>query len=102
MLDAIGAVGIARCFTFGGAKNRPLYDPETVANLSVLSPTRVSSAEYTKNGRENKSTVDHFYEKLLHVKSLLQTDAGRRIAEQRHELMEHFLVQLTKEILGES
>lgn len=102
MLDAIGAVGIARCFTFGGAKDRPLYNPATVGEMSIVDPTRVTSREYLNRTRENAATVDHFYEKLLHVKSLLQTEAGRRIAEKRHEVMESFLLQLTREIKGQA
>lgn len=88
-LDAIGAVGIARAFAFGGAKKRKLYDLEEVPR------DKMTEAAYRK---KEVATVTHFYEKLLKVKGLMVTKEGRRLAEERHAFMENFLVQLTKEI----
>lgn len=92
-LDAIGAIGAARCFTFGGAKGRALYDPDQPPR------TDLTKAEYAA-GSANPTSVAHFYEKLLKLKDLMKTDAGRRRAQKRHEFMEAFLHQLDEEIAG--
>jgi uncharacterized protein len=92
-LDAIGAVGIARCFTYGGHKKRPLYDPE----VPLLE--EVSQAQYMDKSRE-APTINHFYEKLFKLKGMMKTTAGKRIAEERHAFMEQFVVQFFKEIEG--
>lgn len=88
-LDAIGAVGIARAFAFGGAKNRKLYNLEEVPR-----------AEMTEEAYRKKevATVTHFYEKLLKIKGLMVTEEGKRLAKERHAFMESFLAQLKSEI----
>lgn len=92
-LDAIGAIGIARCFNYGGFKNRPLYDPEIKPNLNM------SKTEY-KNS--NAPTINHFYEKLLLLKDRMNTDTGKAIAFERHNYMLQFLDQFFKEWNGVS
>lgn len=88
-LDAIGAIGIARTFAFGGARGRKLYDADETARMNM------SEAEY--RGKKTAS-VTHFYEKLLLLKDLMVTKEGKRLAEQRHAFMEAFLKQLDSEI----
>ena len=91
-LDAIGAVGIARTFNYGGFKNRALYNPEIVPNLNM------SKEEY-KNSQA--PTINHFYEKLLLLKDKMNTETGRKIAQGRHHFMEKFLSQFYAEWDGE-
>ena len=88
-LDAIGAIGIARTFAFGGARGRKLYDTDEIVRDNM------SETEY--RGKETAS-VTHFYEKLLLLKELMVTEEGKRLAEQRHDYMEGFLKQLDYEI----
>ncbi|MBV6401803.1 MAG: putative protein YedJ [Anaerolineales bacterium] len=88
-LDAIGAIGIARAFAFGGYKNRPLYDPAS-------SPQLHQTFEQYKNS--NSDTINHFHEKLLLLKDKMNTATAKRIAEQRHEVMVQFLNQFMDEI----
>lgn len=90
-LDAIGAVGIARCFNYGGFKNRPLYDPEIKPNLNM------TKTEYKAT---KAPTINHFYEKLLLLKDQMNTKTGRRIAADRHKYMEGFLKQFYDEWEG--
>ncbi|MFN8461837.1 MAG: HD domain-containing protein [Anaerolineales bacterium] len=87
-LDAIGAIGIARAFAYGGYKNRPLYDPTS-------SPQLHATFEQYKNS--NSDTINHFHEKLLLLKDKMNTATAKRIAEQRHEVMMKFLDQFMKE-----
>lgn len=87
-LDAIGAIGIARCFNYGGFKNRALYDPEIEPNLNM------TKEEYKKS---TAPTINHFYEKLLLLKDKMNTKTGKNIALQRHEFMELFLNQFFNE-----
>lgn len=87
-LDALGAIGIARTFNYGGFKGRPLYDPKIKPNLNM------SKAEYKAS---NAPTINHFYEKLLLLKDRMNTETGRRLAEERHRFMELFLEQFYKE-----
>ena len=93
-LEAIGAVGMARCFAYSGAKYRPLYVPD-------LAPIANMSAEqYNKQTLENKSTaINHFHEKLLLIKDKMQTETGKSMANQRHDYMLAFLKQFELEIL---
>ena len=90
-LDAIGAIGIARCFNYGGFKNRALYNPEIKPNLNM------TKAEY-KNS--NAPTINHFYEKLLLLKDQMNTKTGKRIALERHKYMEGYLKQFYAEWEG--
>lgn len=91
-LDAIGAIGIARCFNYGGFKDRALYNPEVKPNLNM------TKAEY-KNS--NAPTINHFYEKLLLLKDQMNTKTGKRIALERHNYMKGFLKQFYAEWEGE-
>lgn len=88
-LDAMGAIGIARTFAYGGAKGRKLYDAKEGIRTSM------SEAEYRT---KETASVTHFYEKLLLLKNLMTTPGGKRIAEERHTFMESYLKQLAKEI----
>ncbi|WP_299064074.1 HD domain-containing protein [uncultured Polaribacter sp.] len=90
-LDAIGAIGIARCFNYGGFKNRALYNPEIIPNLNM------TKEEY-KNS--NAPTINHFYEKLLLLKDKMNTASGKKIATERHLFMETFLKQFYEEWNG--
>jgi uncharacterized protein len=83
-LDAIGAIGIARTFNYGGFKNRKLYDPAIQHNLNL------SKEEY-KNS--TAPTINHFYEKLLLLKDKMNTETGKKLAIERHKFMEAFLKQ---------
>ena len=91
-LDALGAIGIARAFNYGGFKNRALYDPEIKPNLTM------SPSEYKAS---KAPTINHFYEKLLLLKELMNTETGTRIAEERHKFMENFLTHFYSEWKGE-
>ncbi len=87
-IDAIGAIGIARCFVYTGAKGRVIHDP----NIEVRE--NMSKEEY----RNNEGTaINHFYEKLLKLKDLMNTDTGKRIAHERHLFMQSFLEQFYSE-----
>lgn len=81
-LDAIGAIGIARTFNYGGFKNRKLYDPSIKPNLEMTKEAYKASTD---------PTINHFYEKLLLLKDKMNTKTGRHIAEQRHQFMELYL-----------
>jgi uncharacterized protein len=90
-LDAIGAIGIARCFNYGGFKNRPLYDPSIKPNLTM-------SKETYKNA--TSPSINHFYEKLLLLKDQMHTKTAQRIASKRHDFMTAFLTQFYQEWEG--
>ncbi|WP_426094179.1 HD domain-containing protein [Flavobacterium sp. DSR2-3-3] len=91
-LDAIGAIGIARTFNYGGFKNRAIYDPKIAPNSSM------TKEEYKKN---DSPTLNHFYEKLLLLKDKMNTETGKQIAQERHRYMEGFLAQFYAEWGGE-
>lgn len=90
-LDAIGAIGIARTFNYGGFKGRKLYDPKIRPNL-IMSPSEYKAS--------NAPTINHFYEKLLLLKDGMNTETGRQIAADRHLFMESFLQQFYDEWEG--
>ncbi|APY08566.1 phosphohydrolase [Winogradskyella sp. J14-2] len=91
-LDAIGAIGIARCFNYGGFKNRALYNPDIAPNLNM------TKAEYKA---AKAPTINHFYEKLLLLKDQMHTLTAKSIAENRHAFMEAYLKQFFEEWNGE-
>jgi len=91
-LDAIGAIGIARAFNYGGFKNRPLYDPG-------IPPNQALTKEEYKNSVS--PTINHFYEKLLLLKDLMNTATGKKVAEERHRFMEIYLDKFYLEWEGE-
>ena len=91
-LDALGAIGIARTFNYGGHKGRALYDPDILPNLNMS-----KEAYRTSTG----PTLNHFYEKLLLLKDRMYTAGGKRLAQQRHDFMVTFLEAFTREWSGE-
>lgn len=90
-LDAIGAIGIARAFNYGGFKNREIYNPNIAPDLQMTKEVYKNSAA---------PTINHFYEKLLLLKNKMNTPAGRSMAEERHLFMETFLQQFYQEWAG--
>lgn len=91
-LDAIGAIGIARTFGYGGFKNREMYNP------SILPKLDMTKEEYRSS---TAPTINHFYEKLLLLKDRMNTETARKMAEHRHRFMEDFLTEFYAEWNGE-
>lgn len=91
-LDALGAIGIARTFNYGGFKNMEIYNPTIPPNMDM------TKAEY-KNS--TAPTINHFYEKLLLLKDRMNTETGKKMAKERHQFMKDFLSQFYKEWEGE-
>jgi uncharacterized protein len=87
-LDAVGAIGIARAFAYGGNKNREMYDPR-------VKPTLHDTFQEYKNSQSH--TINHFYEKLLLLKDMMQTKTGTQLAQARHDYMESYLEQFFAE-----
>ncbi|WP_141434077.1 HD domain-containing protein [Bacillus sp. 03113] len=87
-IDAIGAIGIARAFAYGGKKGQAIYDP-------ALTVRPTMTVEEYRHGQS--SSIHHFYEKLLKITNLLNTDTARQIAEQRHHFMKLFLTEFYRE-----
>lgn len=90
-LDALGAIGIARTFNYGGFKNRKIYDPAIAPDLNM------NPAQYKVS---RAPTINHFYEKLLLLKDRMNTNTGSKMAEKRHKYMEGFLEQFYAEWQG--
>ena len=91
-LDVLGAIGVARVFAYGGKVGRPIYDP------NIKPRFHKSFEEYKKYG--NSSSIDHFFEKEIFLKDLMNTKTARKIAEKRHKFIEQFLDRFFKEWEG--
>ncbi len=90
-LDAMGAIGIARTFNYGGHRNREIYNPDIAPNLNM------NKEDYKKS---IAPTLNHFYEKLLLLKDLMNTSTGRKMALRRHKFMQHYLDEFYREWEG--
>lgn len=90
-LDALGAIGIARAFAYGGSRQRPMHDPDTPP---------VFHRTFEEYQTRQSTTINHFYEKLLLLKDRMNTETGRKLAEERHRFIEQFLVRFFDEWNG--
>ncbi len=95
-LDALGAIGIARAFVFAGNKGLTIHDPEISPNMNM------DEKEYKNYRRQSYTQINHFYEKLLLLKDLMNTKTGKKIAERRHKFMEDYLKEFYKEWDGKA
>ncbi len=91
-LEAIGAIGIARCFAYNGKKGNPIHDPSITPRTK-----KISAAEYKK---DDDTSINHFYEKLLKLTALMNTKTGKRIARRRHIFLKNFLAEFLAEWSG--
>lgn len=91
-LDALGAIGIARAFAYGGSQQQPIYDPH-------LQPEKLSN--HFQYRHHQTTTINHFYEKLLHLQNLMNTKAGKKLAQQRSQYMQQFLTEFQQEWDGQ-
>jgi uncharacterized protein len=89
-LDALGAIGIARVFAYGGYKNRTIYDPR-------IKPVKFRTASQARKNPNSGTSLNHFYEKLLLLKDKMNTKTGKRLAQERHKYMNDYLNQFYKE-----
>eukprot|EP00271_Cylindrocystis_brebissonii_P014229 TRINITY_DN35515_c0_g1_i1.p1 TRINITY_DN35515_c0_g1~~TRINITY_DN35515_c0_g1_i1.p1 ORF type:complete len:234 (+),score=33.53 TRINITY_DN35515_c0_g1_i1:734-1435(+) len=101
-LDAIGAIGIARCLTFGGSRDRVLHDPSRAPRANLTKEEYAKTGSVSQSDSSTPTTIHHFYEKLLLLKDLMKTKAGRKRAEGRHKCMEEFLDRFYDEWDGKS
>lgn len=92
-LDAMGAIGIARAFAYGGSRGRKIYDPD------IKSVSDMNKEAYRQN--TNCTSINHFYEKLLLLKDMMNTETARKIAEHRQAVMENYLEEFMAEWEGE-
>lgn len=92
-LDAIGAIGIARTFAYGGSKGRRIHDPD------IKPMTNMNKADYNQN--HNSTSINHFYEKLLLLKDMMNTETAKKMAMYRQAVMEDFLEEFMAEWEGE-
>ena len=91
-LDAIGAIGIARTFAYGGSRGRKIYDPEIKSKMGM------NKEEYGNN--QDSTSINHFYEKLLLLKDMMNTTEGKKLAEHRQVVMQEFLNEFMLEWEG--
>ena len=100
-LDAIGAIGIARAFAFGGAKKRKMYKVENINNLIKrnFEPFDMDDISFEKYKRKKSDTITHFYEKLLKLENMMNTDQAKLIAHKRTNFMKIYLEELFEEII---
>ena len=101
-LDAIGAIGIARAFAFGGSKKRKIYDGNNIEELYKrnFEPFNMDNVSFEQYKNEKKDTVTHFYEKLLKLENMMNTEQAKIIAHKRTEFMKIYLKELFGEIIN--
>ena len=90
-LEAIGAIGIARCFVYNGARNLPMYD------AAVPPIVEITGAQYNQQTKSQSNARNHFYEKLLKIAGMIKTDAGRLEGQRRHQTVLQFIAEFDRE-----